>query len=330
MTTCQPSFEIRPATSSSSSFGVKSTRRLTKLKRTARTPALCSSCNSRSVTPRLTVATPRAMPFACSSASISARLSAPWQVACTITLRAKPRWSRKAKSCCLDASHGVYLRSGAKGNSAPGPNTWQCASTPPAGTLKRGLEGLAYQSSHPGVFWNCIGAFPLLRLRSRQDAIGFHAPVRTARELVRSALTEHAFVGKVGDPRLSFGRALRRPRREAGLAYGFGDFAYFFTAAPAMFDRALEEVSGLLFPVDARKRFLQRQEHCILDAVGACRGEAFDDHCLQTLDHHATAHLGCRGDAEFFARYPGGKTERGKQRLQRCGALATQEQWHLD
>ena len=25
------------------------------------------------------------------------------------------------------------------------------------GTLKRGAEGLAYQSSHPGVFWNSIG-----------------------------------------------------------------------------------------------------------------------------------------------------------------------------
>jgi hypothetical protein len=46
-------------------------------------------------------------------ASTSARLSAPWQVACTMTLRAKPRWSRSANSCALLASQGVYLRSGA-------------------------------------------------------------------------------------------------------------------------------------------------------------------------------------------------------------------------
>ena len=44
------------------------------------------------------------------------------------------------------------MRSGAYGNSAPGPNTWQCASTLPGGSLKRGWLGPAYQSSQPGVF----------------------------------------------------------------------------------------------------------------------------------------------------------------------------------
>ena len=62
---------------------------------------------------RLTVATPRALPPDDRQASTIARLSAPWQVACTITLRAKPRWSRSANSSCLLASQGVYLRSGA-------------------------------------------------------------------------------------------------------------------------------------------------------------------------------------------------------------------------
>ncbi len=104
---------MRPAISSNSSLGVKSTRRLTKLKRTPRTPAACKSCRSWSVTLRLTVATPRALPPLLRQASAMARLSAPWQVACTITLRVKPRWSRKANSCCLPASQGVYLRSGA-------------------------------------------------------------------------------------------------------------------------------------------------------------------------------------------------------------------------
>ena len=75
-----------------------------------------------------------------------------------MTLRAKPRWSRSANSCALLASQGVYLRSGAKGNSAPGPNTWQCASTVPGGGTKRGFLGRAYQSSQPGVFSNVATA----------------------------------------------------------------------------------------------------------------------------------------------------------------------------
>ena len=54
---------MRPAISINSSLGVKSTSRLTKLKRTPRTPAACMSCSSRSLTLRRTVATPRALPF---------------------------------------------------------------------------------------------------------------------------------------------------------------------------------------------------------------------------------------------------------------------------
>ena len=97
-----------------------------------------------------TVATPRARPAALRTASTIARLSAPWHVACTITLRLTPRWSRRAKSWSLPASHGVYLRSGANGNASPGPNTWQCASTVPAGRANAGTEGSGSQSSHPG------------------------------------------------------------------------------------------------------------------------------------------------------------------------------------
>ena len=76
-------------------------------------PPRCSRFNSASVTSRLTVAIPRALPPLASSASTIALLSAPWQVACTMTLRAKPRWSRNANNCALLASQGVYLRSGA-------------------------------------------------------------------------------------------------------------------------------------------------------------------------------------------------------------------------
>ena len=104
---------MRLAISMSTSLGVKSTRRFTKLKRTPRTPAPCSASSSASLTLRFTVATPRAIPLLCASASTMARLSAPWQVACTTTLRAKPSRSRSANSCCHEASQGVYLRSGA-------------------------------------------------------------------------------------------------------------------------------------------------------------------------------------------------------------------------
>src|SRR5690349_14868551 len=147
---------MRLAISSSSSLGVKSTRRLTKLKRTPRTPASCSSLSSASLMLRLTVAMPLARPLEDFSASTMARLSAPWQVACTTTFLSKPRWSRSANSWSLEASQGVYLRSGANGNWSPGPNTWQCASTLPGGTLKRGFDGPAYQSSQPGVLVNVV------------------------------------------------------------------------------------------------------------------------------------------------------------------------------
>src|SRR3984957_11887586 len=151
---CQPCSTTRSVIALSSSIGVKSTRRLMKLKRTPRTPASCSRFNSASGTSRRTVAIPRARPSLESNASTIALLSAPWQVACTITLRSKPRRSRNANNCALLASQGVYLRSGAYGNSAPGPNTWQCASTAPRGSAKLGLLGPSYQSSQPFVFSN--------------------------------------------------------------------------------------------------------------------------------------------------------------------------------
>src|SRR3984957_20026435 len=71
-----------------------------------------------------------------------------------MTLRVKPRRSRRANNCALLASQGVYLRSGAYGNWAPGPNTWQCASTAPRGSEKLGRLGPSNQSSQPLVFSN--------------------------------------------------------------------------------------------------------------------------------------------------------------------------------
>src|SRR3954468_9233173 len=192
---------MRPAISSNSSLGVKSTSRLTKLKRTPRTPAAFISSSSRSVTARFTVATPFALPFDDFSASTSARLSAPWHVACTITFLSKPRWSRSANSCVLLASQGVYLRSGANGNIAPGPNTWQCASTLPGGGRKRGVLGSAYQSTQPVVFSNAATS-TLLSFQAREDAVGLDAPVGAARKRRLPFGAEHAGFGLIGHPRL--------------------------------------------------------------------------------------------------------------------------------
>src|SRR5438093_12410050 len=77
-----------------------------------------------------------------------------------MTLREKPRWSRRANSWALLASQCVYLRSGANGNKSFGPNTWQCASTLPGGSLNSGLLGPAYHSSQPGVFSNAMSGQP--------------------------------------------------------------------------------------------------------------------------------------------------------------------------
>ena len=98
---------------SSTSRGVKSTSRLTKLKRTPLTPARSIHLSSSSVTSSPTKATPLALPLDASSASTIARLSLLWQDACTITFLSKPRKSRSANSFSLGASQGVYLRSGA-------------------------------------------------------------------------------------------------------------------------------------------------------------------------------------------------------------------------
>ncbi len=124
--------------------------------------------SSASVTSGRTVATPRARPPAACRASTRALLSAPWQVACTITLRSKPRWSRRANRSCLEASTGVYFRSGAYGNSAAGPKTWQWASTAPGGRTNVGLLGPRYQSSQLGVTavsWSVIVLLGISRRR---------------------------------------------------------------------------------------------------------------------------------------------------------------------
>src|SRR5712671_6459450 len=91
-----------------------------------------------------------------------------------------------------------------------------------------------------------------------EDAVGLGAPIRAAGKRCRALRTEQALIGEVGHPGLAFGRALRRPRREADLAHGFGYLTNLFAAAPAMFDHPLKEVGALLLPVDAGIGFLER------------------------------------------------------------------------
>src|SRR5205823_7729462 len=109
------------------------------------TPARSSSFNSASVISSPTKATPFALLLECFSASISARLSVSWQLACTITFLSRPRKSRSANSFSFGASQGVYLRLGANGNFSSGPNTWQCAQTAPAGGLYFGFDGFGWK-----------------------------------------------------------------------------------------------------------------------------------------------------------------------------------------
>src|SRR5579862_7011781 len=147
---CQPSGAMRAAMRCITSFGVESTSRLMKLKRTPLTPARSRSLSSWSVKASSTKATPLARPFDVASASTSARLSVSWQVACTITALSKPRKSCSANNFSFGASQGVYLRLGANGNFASGPNTWLCASTAPAGGLYFGFDGLGWNGMYPG------------------------------------------------------------------------------------------------------------------------------------------------------------------------------------
>src|SRR5262249_23168246 len=135
---------MRLAIRTITSFGVESTSRLMKLKRTPFTPARSSSLSWVSVKSSLTKATPLARLFDVTSASTRARLSVSWQVACTVTVLSRPRKSRGCHSVSFGASQGVYLRFGANGNLASGPNTWQCAQTAPGGALYFGFDGLGW------------------------------------------------------------------------------------------------------------------------------------------------------------------------------------------
>ena len=83
-----------------------------------------------------------------------ALLSAPWQVACTITLRAKPRWSRKREELRLaGVAGGVFALRRERKLSARAEH--MAMRVDAAGRKrKRGLLGPSNQSSQPLVFSN--------------------------------------------------------------------------------------------------------------------------------------------------------------------------------
>ena len=198
--------------------------------------------------------------------------------------------------------------------------------------MNRGLLGRAHQSSQPGVFSNVgIGhAVSLAPRWSRIRSASTRQSARVGEPALAALLAEEPRVGEIGHPGLALGRAGRAPRLEAGLAHGDGRLAHLLGAAAAMLDDPLEEVAGLLLPVDAGKRLAQRRDHRLLDAVAAGRGEALDHHRLEALDHHAAAHLRGARDAELGARDPGGEAELVQRRQTVLGVGAAQQQRHLE
>ena len=99
-----------------------------------------------------TTATPRAMPFADCSASTMAALSLHGSCLNNHISR-QTKVIAKRKQHVLTGITWCVLRSGAKGNSLAGPNTWQCASIAPAGGLKSGVFGLGARSPAGGIIF---------------------------------------------------------------------------------------------------------------------------------------------------------------------------------
>src|SRR5437588_6217968 len=70
------------------------------------------------------------------------RISAPWQLACTITARSMPRIACSFCNASNGESGGWYAASAAYGNFAAGPKMWQCASQASGGGRNFGLRVL--------------------------------------------------------------------------------------------------------------------------------------------------------------------------------------------
>ena len=193
------------------------------------------------------------------------------------------------------------------------------------GRHKARLGGAGMEWSHPGVTWNAMNqprplAFSASRMRSAST------PPSGGRASLAPNTPASARSATQPDAR----PCRRLTRAPAPLPNGLGGLAHLLGPATAVLDRPPEEVAALLFPVDAGKRFGQRGEHLILDAVGARSRKALDDHGLEALDHDAPAHLGGRRDSELIRGNRGIEPKRHEQRLQRRRRRAAEKQRHAD
>ena len=203
---------MRSAISASSSRGVKSTRRRTKLKRTPRTPASCRSRSSRSVTPRRTVATPRARPPLARHASAIARLSAPWQVACTTTLRAKPEVIAQREQLRLARVAGRVLPLGRVGKLRARDRTRGSARPPRRRRREPRLAAVARTSRASRASSRRRGTRQLCRraLEVIEDPVGLVAPVGRPARAAAALLAEQRRRRRGRPPRPA---VRRRPTR---------------------------------------------------------------------------------------------------------------------
>ena len=278
---------MRAAISASSSRGVKSTRRLTKLKRTPRTPASCRS-------PQLAVGD------AAADGGHAARPAA-------------ARAARVGHRAVVRAVAGGLHDDVAREAEVVAQREQLRLARVAGGVLPLGrVRELRARAEHVAVRVHRAGRRREPRLARARAPVepagglleGRHRsapPSRSSRwSRIRSAsMRQSGAAGEAGLPRClpnspASARSAIQAWRSAVPAALHGSRPASRTvtaasrissrAAAAMLDDALEEVGGLLLPVDAREGLAQRGDHRLLDAVAAGGGEALDHHRLQALD----------------------------------------------
>ena len=279
---------------------MKSTRRLTKFKRTPRTPAACivfvyvvadAALDSGHAA--------RACPSSAGERSTIARLwPAPWQVLARRHC-ARSRGRRAARTLMLVASQGVYLRSGACGDSAPGPNRGECASTLPAAARTFGWLGRRPVQGGQGSWSSSIGG--ALRF-GRHAGQGADRPRRAGRHCARKS-RRPSLRTRPHRP----GRPSRAWRTAVALGRARASGRFHARSRPP---RALLRCAASMFddtwksrrpasPGRCRERSRTATPARVFDAVGARGGETVDDHGFQALDRHAATRLRGTGRAEL-------------------------------
>ena len=165
---------------------------------------------------------PRARPPAACTASTIALLSAPWQVACTITLRLMPRWSRSANSWSLPASHGRVLAFRRERELVAGAEDVAVGVDGPGRQGEAWGGGFSYQSSQPGVLANSAVMALLVELGwASVDDSGLRpragissrrrGRARRRRSACACSLVDLASAGLLGDIARACGRTTTTP-----------------------------------------------------------------------------------------------------------------------